>query len=821
MAGFTPWRTRGTARKILSWSAIYHPAIHMHLNGWACNEGSAPWDGGPSTNWGGDMGPPDAVATDGAGMYLGWSASEAGKAVVATDLDGNVRWRQKRGGFGGAKFLAAENGAVYVVDNGDVIYVLNASDGTYRSWAGSNVGEVQVANLWGDKTDMPEVLDGFDVHDGIAYLASSRPLFRRSDVTDWKKLILTLRGSGVQNLKHPSFWDTLPPEVKAALEKALASKDPLAVNREGAALDVIVRELGAGHRPAVERSLGDLIKHVRTDFIATVDLKTGKLIRIFDVDSPSRLKVVNNTIFFISDGRRDHGALDATNGNVTKVATTLLGEKFTGITVGANGAIYAGVSEPYSRVDVLDTAGKLLRGPSAASGGRAPLGPWQSDGMAFIAGMSIDAKGRLWVAEEDATPRRFSVWDTATGKLVREYFGPTHYGASGGAIFPQDPNIMVGEACEWRIDPKTGHAHCTGVIDRKAGSMFGGHSFARFARGANGHDYLMALSAWGGGATIQFFERLGEGNYALRASAVSDVKANTTTFWSDENGDGEVQPGEVAVYPQKMTFGGYYSWSLYANTDLTLYPGVGAGSAQLKVTGFTACNAPKYDLSKIRLLPFDGGMPSPDNKSVLTLRPSAGNWGYKVETYDVDSGKLLWSYPSEFFGVNGSHDAPPPQGGMIRGAFGPVGSATVPGAGNIWVINSNVGEWYVLTGDGYFLSKLFQGDPMKVQLPDHPLPGTPIDNVPSGMGGEDFGGSFCQGHDGKLYLQAGKTGLWNITVQRRRCSFDAARPAAASISRTATPTLPCNFVSSRCKGSALGEAHRRQSPSDAEADRQP
>jgi hypothetical protein len=39
-----------------------------------------------------------------------------------------------------------------------------------------------------------------------------------------------------------------------------------------------------------------------------------------------------------------------------------------------------------------------------------------------------------------------------------------------------------------------------------------------------------------------------------------------------------------------------------------------------------------------------------------------------------------------------------------------------------------------------------------------------LDDVPPGMGGEDFGGSICLAENGKLYLQAGKTAFWNVEV---------------------------------------------------------
>jgi len=154
-------------------------------------------------------------------------------------------------------------------------------------------------------------------------------------------------------------------------------------------------------------------------------------------------------------------------------------------------------------------------------------------------------------------------------------------------------------------------------------------------------------------------------------------------------------------------------------------------------------------------------MPSPDNDLVL----SCDSEKQLFNCYDVASGKLRWSYPNTFHGVHGSHNAPGPQAGLIRGAFGTVGSATLPDPiGSAWVINTNVGEWHMLTRDGFYLTRLFQGDYSKVQWPDKAVPGAVLDNVPCGEGGEDFGGSIAQAKDGKLYVTAGKTANWNVEV---------------------------------------------------------
>jgi hypothetical protein len=75
-----------------------------------------------------------------------------------------------------------------------------------------------------------------------------------------------------------------------------------------------------------------------------------------------------------------------------------------------------------------------------------------------------------------------------------------------------------------------------------------------------------------------------------------------------------------------------------------------------------------------------------------------------------------------------------------------------------------VGEWHLLTQDGFYLTRLFEGDPLKMKYPDAAVPGAVMDAAPPGSGGEDFGGSLTQGKDGKVYVQTGKTAFWNLEV---------------------------------------------------------
>ena len=233
-------------------------------------------------------------------------------------------------------------------------------------------------------------------------------------------------------------------------------------------------------------------------------------------------------------------------------------------------------------------------------------------------------------------------------------------------------------------------------------------------------------------------------------------KAVRTLIWSDANGDGERQSDEITGTDGELRFS---SWYMNLGPDFSLY----CKGNQYKLTGFTACGAPKYDFSAPVKMPI-AGLGSADGQFVL-------RGGEYSETHtlftcaNIASGQTLWTYPDNFNGVHGSHNACPPTVGMIRGSYGPCGTAKLQKPiGNVWVIASNVGEWHLLTEAGFYLSRLFEGDPMKVQWPEQASPGADMSHCPPGMGGEDFGGSISQGTDGKLYIQAGKTAFWNLEV---------------------------------------------------------
>lgn len=673
-------------------SALFHTGIGLRLNGWACNGGTAPWDSADGKgNWGGDHGLPTAAVSDGQHVYLGWNAAEAGRSLLACDLDGHVQWSLTHGGIAGATPIAidAATHTLYAVNSvgRDTLFRVDSNTGIYSTWSGSATTDLPL------KTILGTVTEGGKNHFSMAVVAG--------------KLILASRAD---------------------------------------------------------------------DVVAVVDAASGTLLKRFTVKAPIAVAAGPDKQLLIVSG--DAVLITDLSAEPKEFILHLPGAS--AITSGPDGTIYVGTTDPDNQVKLFAPKGEPA-GVIGKQGGRALTGLWTPDGMRAIHDLAVDGKGQLWVAEADGLPKRVSVWDTKTKSFIREYFGSTGYGALGGAIDPLDPTIMVGQGCEWKIDPATGRAACVGVIRREEMSV------SRFRVGTNGKLYLLVASAWAfNRCPLKIYERIGPADYRLRSEifyvdakgnelASDKIKPAETRVWCDEDGSGIRKPGAFSSSAQgEMRFSGWYM-------DVTSDLGLRSENRRFPVTGYTTAGAPRYNLAEPVKLPA-AGFVSADGRFCL----QNGNYGGSHEwmtCYDIASGQALWKYPDTFVGVHGSHNAPPGERGLIRGSYNACDSLQLPAPiGNVWIIPTNVGEWHVLTEQGFYLTALFQEDPLKVRFPDAAIPGAVMDNAPPGMGGEDFGGSATLGKDGQVYLQAGKTAFWNLKV----VGLDTVKPlTVASVQITA------------------------------------
>jgi len=788
------------------WEGIAHPGAKLTFRGYASYGGRVPWESGPKDFWLGDHGVPSDVVADGTRVYLACNGAEGGRHLIATDTDGRLIWGlQNTTGAADPEHIAIADGFVYVLHpkvgwmgGGGRITRVDAEKGCYAPWPGGSSHVLEIGGIWREGEEPVDHADSIAAWKDRLYLSISSASFFNEDVADWKALIQKLRNTNdavavrimgrvderacrrldeflagkVDQERAFATWTGGPRfdrGVMEGLNALLQSVDLVA----GAAKMSPARRARENRRFLCEH-LAPALKPQPQDMIVEVDIQTRRVSGKWGVPFVGDIFAADPGIVYAVCDNSEIAVLNPSTGALTRFAGGL--RNASAVSVDSTGNVIVSVGEPDMQVLVFDSSGKLRR-KIGRRGGRPRIGPWREDGMLDPAGIAADSSGRLWVMEHYAHPKRVSVWDMKSGAFVRDFFGATHYGASGGAILPSDPNVMVGEGCEWRIDPATGRGRCLGAFTDHF------HSYATFRRGRNGRMYLVAGDLRYGTGAVEFWERRGDAGYVLLAeirndvSPVDDRNPGSTEIWSDLNGDGRKQTGEIQTRPGALYFSGANSWSLNLGPDMSLY-GYDRSDRKLKVLrldGFARSGAPLYRLDMLGVLPDEMAagyvlnescaVPSADGSRLLVNlavkdHPANNVW----HCFDLATGRLMWTYPNPYFQVHGSHHAPAPEPGLFRGAFGPVGAVSMKGAGDVWVINGNLGEWYALTSDGYFLSRLFNGNLFEWKWPPEAKPGVDMTDLPPGCGGEDFGGSVTQGDDGNIYIQAGKLALWNLLL---------------------------------------------------------
>jgi hypothetical protein len=441
-----------------AWSGATHTGIHAKLRGWACADFGTPWRGAAGAQiWGGDAGLPSAVAADGERVYLGWSGAERGTSVLACDLDGKPLWgwrdpRENKDApnVSGVRALAVDAGVVTVLGgnggmlaDGAEIFRLDAHTGALIPWPEDR--RLTISSLWpADAKTKPDRANGMAARAGRIYLTFTEAQFLAVLDAQTGAYLQTVVGA------PPELIDVVPTKTESPDKPGeLMAADFALVSLRGGVLGKVL----FAHDPL---------------WVVVSDLQP--------LDRDERITALS----VIGDGAKDH-----------------------------QHSVFVGLGAPFHQVQrraILNTEGFLW---SAGRAGGRQIGPWIPEALGAIRGVALDARGRLWVAEGDAVPRRFSVWETdgTEGRLVREFFGPLGSGSRIAEVFPTDPNVFVGDGCEWRVDLKSGQAHCTGVITQASEERL------RFRQAENGQIELLAVD---GKSRIRIFERVGEGHYEFR-----------------------------------------------------------------------------------------------------------------------------------------------------------------------------------------------------------------------------------------------------------------------------------------------------------------
>ncbi|PTY02929.1 hypothetical protein DB346_07915 [Verrucomicrobia bacterium LW23] len=460
----------------------------------------------------------------------------------------------------------------------------------------------------------------------------------------------------------------------------------------------------------------------------------------------------------------------------------------------ATGNIYISDRGQSHQVKAFSADGKPFR--TIGTAGAPKAGPYDRNHMNNPYGIAVDGTGRLWVTECDFLPKRISVWTASTGTLEKAFYGPAKYGG-GGTLDPQDRNRYYyadeGKgAIAFKLDWENGTYEPEAIYIRRTPEtmkMPFRSAAAETPLYHNGRRYFTNCyndnPTGGSGTTVLYLEgkdgvarpviiagkaanwdllktdemkpHLPEG---LDFNAKNPKAGRAFFLWTDANGDEKMVPEELSWLP------GVDSGGMTVMPDLSLCVARLDGKAvRFAPTGFTESGVPKYDLTKpeVRAEGVESSRSSGGNQMLMTddghTIVSLGMAPFSPYSLSgAKDGKATWSYPNPWPGLHASHHAArPDRPGQVIGATRLMGGLFTPrgsDAGPMWAINANMGNCYIFTADGLFVTTVFH-DVRKA-----PVWGMPqaVRNMQVGnlsLHDENFWPTIAQTSDGKVYMTDG------------------------------------------------------------------
>ncbi len=474
-----------------------------------------------------------------------------------------------------------------------------------------------------------------------------------------------------------------------------------------------------------------------------------------------------------------------------------------GLALDPQGGIYISDWGNHHQVLMFSADGRLLR--SIGHAGAPKAGPYDANHMNHPAGLSVDDRGRLWVAENDKAPKRISLWSTADGRLLDAYYGPSKYGGGGSLDGADREHFYYGDdgaGIAMSLDWKDGSSVPSAVYYRHDGSdadssaisfegvpdypiHFGnqlyltnafnsevsGRPSAVLWRLQQGLATAVAAAGSTQGKDGKLLPMFADPAMQARLPAGSQPNQSPLLFiWSDRNGDGKPQAEEVDfLKPTTPTSPGrtlVFSAAVQDDLSFTLaYAGSQALRFPLQAGG--AGGALRYDTAHPQVLSAQVQAPTStgggqilvgrDGWTVFTTPPAP------LASQSVGgsrNGVPMWSYPSLWPGLHASHNAPTPEFpgeliGTTRVLGLPFDAPSPSDAGQLWAINGNDGTIYLFTTDGLFVATLFQDARAAAWDAPQALAGMDVSKL--SLGYECFYPSLTARSDGHVYLQAGST----------------------------------------------------------------
>ncbi len=443
--------------------------------------------------------------------------------------------------------------------------------------------------------------------------------------------------------------------------------------------------------------------------------------------------------------------------------------------------------------------------------GAPKIGKYNPNHMNHPAGMAIDDRGRIWVAENSHIPKRVSVWNLEDGTLADAFYGPMRYGGSG-AVDPKNSERFFydddhGGTITFELDYKTGKSaptaipylaryDKTGLIGRYTGAppsyplYHGEQLYLTDAYSLHTTGRRMAtLHRYDNDGICRIVAAAGDINDSSReilpAFQRPEIQARMPEgfkvqngqpliyLWSDGNGNQMIEAEEVEFLdPASLTKDAKGSANLgtvSVTDDLAFtFSRVGDSIIRFSPVSIGENGVPAYSIAKREILAT--GAQSPVSSGGDQVLPAKDGWlitTTPLEPFAQEglggalNGEPTWSYPSLWPGLHASHIAPLlEKPGQIIGTTRVIGTAidapAPSDAGQLWAINSNKGVIYVFTTDGLFVARLFADCRVASWNVTEAKLGMIVNDM--SLQEECFGPTWTATEDGKVWLQAYFTG---------------------------------------------------------------
>lgn len=488
--------------------------------------------------------------------------------------------------------------------------------------------------------------------------------------------------------------------------------------------------------------------------LPTMPKEQAVLLRNFPFIKPGQMTFANDgTLYAVSDGRIVTVPLDGKSEPTVVIPPGQLVEP-SALAFDADGLLYVGDCGP-GVVKVFDVkAGKLLR--TIGTPGGHQVGAYNPACMDRPTGLTIDSAGKLWIAHNSYQPKRVSRW-TRDGAFEKDFLGVTAYGG-GGWLDENDKSVLNYNGMKFVIDWDKRNWKLSDILFRPGakGSIHG--AMPDRVLYCQGRRYLV-----GEGSTLVICQEqngvatphAAAGNLGMwgEIDARPELRKRYSNMdrgkygfvWVDKNGDGVPQADELQI-SEKYTLNGGANLRCIGD-DLSLnFLGV-----RLRPQSFLANGTPVYDLEKLEQAP---GI---DNECWTTADGRSFVLGHRMVAPD---GKTeLWQHTDKFLenvGYYASGFGANRPAGVLNGEHLIVGHLKV-GNEELFVTNSDQGDWFTFTGDGMLVGCIFggpAGQPRRYWTMPEWEPGK-TDLSGLCVGQEHYQGCVVKANDGKVYAVAG------------------------------------------------------------------